>query len=67
MRTGTGAGSDAIMLHSTLHTKKRNSLKLVKKHGEANKIKSKRWNKIYKVKKFLYLFKKKSTQTLKSN
>lgn len=67
MRTGTGAGSDAIMLHSTLHTKKRNSLKLVKKkRGEANKIKSKRWNKIYKVKKFLYLFKK-STQTLKSN
>lgn len=28
------------------------------KKGEANKIKSKRWNKIYKVKNFLYLFKK---------
>lgn len=41
MRTGTGAGSDAIMLHSTLHTKKRNSLKLVKKGGRQIRLKAK--------------------------
>lgn len=67
MRTGTGAGSDAIMLHSTLHTKKRNSLKLVKKkRGRQIRLKAKGGIRFIKLKSS-YICLKKSTQTLKSN
>lgn len=46
MRARTGAESDAIMLHSTLHTKKMFKTSCKNKEGRQIRFKEKRWKKI---------------------